>query len=91
LSEERSSERSLSVFELNLENNGQQQILIDSTAGEPLFFSTGMTFGPDNALYISNFGFGHRAVRFSISVSRKCAAQNAKLSFSTGKTLYFAF
>ena len=36
--------------------NGEQQILIDS--GGPLFFPTGMTFGPDGALYISNVGFG---------------------------------
>jgi hypothetical protein len=31
-------------------------VLIDS--GGPLFFPTGMTFGPDGALYISNVGFG---------------------------------
>ena len=36
--------------------NGRQEILIDS--GGPLFFPTGMTFGPDGALYISNIGFG---------------------------------
>ena len=36
--------------------NGEQEILIDS--GGPLFFPTGMTFGPDGALYISNVGFG---------------------------------
>jgi sugar lactone lactonase YvrE len=36
--------------------NGKQEILIDS--GGPLFFPTGMTFGPDGALYISNVGFG---------------------------------
>ncbi len=36
--------------------NGKQEILIDS--GGPLFFPTGMTFGPDGALYISNIGFG---------------------------------
>lgn len=36
--------------------NGKQQVLIDS--GGPLFFPTGMTFGPDGALYISNVGFG---------------------------------
>lgn len=36
--------------------NGKQEILIDS--GGPLAFPTGMTFGPDGALYISNIGFG---------------------------------
>ena len=36
--------------------NGQQEVLIDS--GGPLFFPTGMTYGPDGALYISNVGFG---------------------------------
>ena len=36
--------------------NGKQEILIDS--GGPLFFPTGMTYGPDGALYISNVGFG---------------------------------
>jgi hypothetical protein len=36
--------------------NGKQEVLIDS--GGPLFFPTGMTFGPDGALYISNIGFG---------------------------------
>ncbi len=38
--------------------NGQQQVLIDSTLTDPLVFPTGMTYGPDGALYISNFGFG---------------------------------
>jgi hypothetical protein len=38
--------------------NGQKQVLVDSTADDPLFFPTGMTFGPGGALYISNFGFG---------------------------------
>jgi hypothetical protein len=37
--------------------NGKQEILIDSTSGL-LFFPTGLTFGPDGALYISNIGFG---------------------------------
>jgi hypothetical protein len=36
--------------------NGKQEILIDS--GGPLFFPTGMTLGPDGALYVSNIGFG---------------------------------
>ena len=36
--------------------NGRQEVLIDS--GGPLFFPTGMTFGPDGAIYISNVGFG---------------------------------
>lgn len=38
--------------------NGEQQVLIDSTPSDPLFFPTGLTLGPDGALYISNFGFG---------------------------------
>jgi len=38
--------------------NGEQQVLIDSTPDDPLFFPTGMAFGPGGALYISNFGFG---------------------------------
>ena len=38
--------------------NGQQQVLIDSTPNDPLFFPTGLTFGPDGSLYISNHGFG---------------------------------
>jgi sugar lactone lactonase YvrE len=37
--------------------NGRQEVLIDSTSGL-LMFPTGMTFGPDGALYISNVGFG---------------------------------
>jgi len=37
--------------------NGKQQILIDSTSGL-LVVPTGITFGPDGALYISNVGFG---------------------------------
>ncbi|MGA8033340.1 MAG: ScyD/ScyE family protein [Casimicrobiaceae bacterium] len=37
--------------------SGKQEVLIDSTSGV-LFFPTGMTFGPDGALYISNVGFG---------------------------------
>ena len=38
--------------------NGEQQVLIDSTPDDPLFFPTGLTIGPDGALYISNHGFG---------------------------------
>jgi hypothetical protein len=38
--------------------NGQQQVLIDSTPDDPLFFPTGLTIGPDGSLYISNHGFG---------------------------------
>ena len=37
--------------------NGKQEILIDSTSGS-LVFPTGMTFGPDGNLYVSNYGFG---------------------------------
>ncbi len=42
---------------IRLEPNGTKTILIDSTSGL-LFFPTGMTFGPDGALYVSNIGFG---------------------------------
>jgi hypothetical protein len=42
---------------IRLEPNGTQTVLIDSTSGT-LFFPTGMTFGPDGALYVSNVGFG---------------------------------
>jgi hypothetical protein len=42
---------------LRLGHNGEQDVLIDSTSGL-LTFPTGMTFGPDGALYISNVGFG---------------------------------
>lgn len=37
--------------------NGHQKVLIDSSSSL-LFFPTGMTLGPDGALYISNIGFG---------------------------------
>ena len=37
--------------------SGKQEVLIDSTSGL-LTFPTGMTFGPDGAVYISNVGFG---------------------------------
>ncbi|MGH9727522.1 MAG: ScyD/ScyE family protein [Candidatus Acidiferrales bacterium] len=37
--------------------NGKQEVLIDSTSGA-LVVPTGITFGPDGALYISNIGYG---------------------------------
>ena len=37
--------------------NGKQEVLIDGSSGI-LSLATGMTFGPDGALYISNIGFG---------------------------------
>ena len=37
--------------------NGKQEVLIDSTSGL-LVVPTGITFGPDGALYISNVGYG---------------------------------
>ena len=37
--------------------NGKQQVLIDGSSGI-LSVPTGMTYGPDGALYISNVGFG---------------------------------
>jgi len=42
---------------LRLDHNGKQEVLIDSSSNL-LTFPTGMTFGPDGALYISNVGFG---------------------------------
>ena len=38
---------------VQIQPSDQQQVLADS-----LFFPTGMTFGPDGALYVSNKGFG---------------------------------
>ncbi len=40
---------------LRISRNGEKT-LIDT--GDSLFFPTGMTFGPDGALYVSNMGFG---------------------------------
>jgi sugar lactone lactonase YvrE len=40
---------------LRILRNGEKE-LIDT--GGSLFFPTGMTFGPDGALYVSNMGFG---------------------------------
>lgn len=37
--------------------NGKQQVLVDGSSGI-LSIATGMTLGPDGALYISNVGFG---------------------------------
>jgi sugar lactone lactonase YvrE len=42
---------------LRINQNGSTEVLIDSTSGL-LTFPTGLTFGPDGALYISNVGFG---------------------------------
>jgi hypothetical protein len=42
---------------IRISPNGTQRVLIDSSSGL-LFFPTGMTMGPDGALYVSNFGFG---------------------------------
>ncbi len=42
---------------LRIRHNGKMDVLIDSSSGL-LTFPTGMTFGPDGALYISNVGFG---------------------------------
>ena len=38
---------------VQIQPSGQQQVIADS-----LFFPTGMTLGPDGALYVSNKGFG---------------------------------
>jgi sugar lactone lactonase YvrE len=42
---------------LRIRPDGSRDVLIDSTSGL-LTFPTGMTFGPDGALYIANVGFG---------------------------------
>jgi hypothetical protein len=42
---------------IRIQPNGDQQILIDASSGI-LSVPSGMTFGPDGALYISNIGFG---------------------------------
>jgi hypothetical protein len=39
-----------------VEPSGKRVILADGSDG--LFFPTGMTIGPDGAIYVSNFGFG---------------------------------
>jgi hypothetical protein len=41
---------------IRISRNGQQKVVIDT--GSSLFFPTGMTFGRDGALYVSNMGFG---------------------------------
>ncbi|HEX5206807.1 MAG TPA: ScyD/ScyE family protein [Steroidobacteraceae bacterium] len=42
---------------IRIEPNGQQEVLLDGSSGI-LSVPSGMTFGPDGALYISNIGFG---------------------------------
>lgn len=42
---------------LRIEPNGKQEILLDASSGI-LSVPSGMTFGPDGDLYISNVGFG---------------------------------
>ncbi len=42
---------------IRIRHDGRQEVIIDSTSGL-LTFPTGMAFGPDDALYISNVGFG---------------------------------
>ena len=42
---------------IRLDPNGKQEVLIDTASGL-LVFPTGLTFGPDGNLYISNYGFG---------------------------------
>lgn len=41
---------------IRISRHGHHQVVIDT--GSSLFFPTGMTFGPDGALYVSNMGFG---------------------------------
>jgi sugar lactone lactonase YvrE len=42
---------------IRIEPNGNQEVLLDASSGI-LSVPSGMTFGPDGALYISNIGFG---------------------------------
>lgn len=42
---------------IRIDPNGQQEVLLDGSSGI-LSVPSGMTFGPDGALYISNIGFG---------------------------------
>jgi hypothetical protein len=42
---------------IRIEPNGQQEVLLDGSSGI-LSVPSGMTYGPDGALYISNIGFG---------------------------------
>jgi len=42
---------------IRIQPNGDQEILLDASSGI-LSVPSGMTFGPDGALYISNIGFG---------------------------------
>jgi sugar lactone lactonase YvrE len=42
---------------IRIQPNGRQEILLDASTGI-LSVPSGMTFGPDGALYISNVGFG---------------------------------
>jgi hypothetical protein len=39
---------------VRVDSNGKSRVVI----ADGLFFPTGMTFGPDGNLYISNVGFG---------------------------------
>jgi hypothetical protein len=41
---------------IRISRNGKHKVVIDT--GDSLFFPTGMTFGRDGALYVSNMGFG---------------------------------
>jgi hypothetical protein len=40
---------------VRIDPSGRQTVIV---SGPPLFFPTGMTFGPDGSLYVSNGGFG---------------------------------